>query len=86
MLCLSGFELYSRGVPLNIRHKYRKQFMFTAGLRQYKWNTIKIRLPRLIINASYGTNFATIHDFFISQLKKLAVFERLFWHCRCREV
>ena len=45
MLCLSGFELYSRVVPLNIRHKYRRQFMLTAGLRQYKWNTIKIRLP-----------------------------------------
>ena len=49
MLCLSGFELYSRVVPLNIRHKYRRQFMLsgmlTAGLRQYKWNTIEIRLP-----------------------------------------
>ena len=45
------------------------QFMLSAAVRE--WNTIKIRLLRLIINAPYGTNFATILDFFISQLKKL---------------
>ena len=47
MLCLSCFELYSRVVPLNIRHKYRRQFMLTAGLWQY---TVFIRIsaqPRI---------------------------------------
>ena len=31
-----------------------------------KWNTIKIRFPRLIINTPYGSNFMIILDFFIS--------------------
>ena len=35
-----------------------------------KWNTIKIRLPRLIINMPYGSNFMTILDVFISHWKK----------------
>ena len=39
-------------------------------LQQYKWNTIKIRLPQLIINVSYGSNFMTILDFFINCEKK----------------
>ena len=41
-----------------------------AVLQQCKWNTIKIRLPRLIINAPCGSNFMTILDFFISRCKK----------------
>ena len=28
-------------------------------LQQYKWNTIKIQLPRLIINAPYCSNFVS---------------------------
>ena len=36
-------------------------------LQQFKWNTIKIRLPRLIIKAFYGSNILTILDFFISR-------------------
>ena len=59
-------------------------------LNQHKWNTIKLLLPRLIINAPYGLNFWL----FRQSLKKLAVVERLFWHlgkrcsgrCFCREV
>ena len=35
-------------------------------LQQNKWNTIEIRLPRLIINAPYGSNFKTIPDVFVS--------------------
>ena len=35
-------------------------------LQQYKWNTIKIRLPRLIIKVPYKSTFMTIRDFFIS--------------------
>ena len=46
----------------NIRLQYRRQFMLTAALF-YKWNTIKIRLPRLITNAPYGSNIMTILDF-----------------------
>ena len=41
-------------------------------------HTIKIRFTRLIIGP-YGSNFATIFDHFISQLKKLVVVERLLW-------
>ena len=41
-------------------------------------DTIKIRLPRLIIG-QYESNFATVFDHFISQLKKLVVVERLLW-------
>ena len=44
-------------------------------LQQYKWNTIKIRLPQLIINVSYGSNFMTIRDFLINCEKKTG-------HCR----
>ena len=63
-------------------------------LQQYKWNTIKIRLPQLIINVSYGSNFMTILDFFINCEKKNWPLSRLFWQlgtrfndrCRCREV
>ena len=59
-------------------------------LSQYKWNTIKLLLPRLIINPPYGLNFWL----FRQSLKKLAVVERSFWHlgkrcsgrCFCREV
>ena len=36
-----------------------------CSLQQYKWITIKIRLPRLITNAPYGSNFMTILDSFI---------------------
>ena len=36
-------------------------------LQQFKWNTIKIRLPRLIIKAFYGSNILTILDFFTSR-------------------
>ena len=38
-------------------------------LQQHKWNTIKILLKRLTINAPYGSNSVTILDFFISRLK-----------------
>ena len=44
-------------------------------LQQYKWNTIKLQLPQLIINVSYGSNFMTILDFFMNCEKKLAVVE-----------
>ena len=47
-------------------------------LQQYKWNKIRIRLPRLTINAPYGSNFITILEFFISRRKKKTG--------RCREV
>ena len=43
--------------------------------QQYKWNTIKIRLPRSIFNVPYGSNFATILDYFISRLKKVTFVE-----------
>ena len=43
--------------------------------QQYKWNTIKIRLPQSIFNVPYGSNFATILDYFISRLKKVAFVE-----------
>ena len=36
-------------------------------LQQFKWNTIKIRLPRLIIKAFYGSKILTILDFFTSR-------------------
>ena len=39
-------------------------------LQQYKWNTIKIGLPRLIINAPYGSSSMIILDLFISRRKK----------------
>ena len=65
----------------NIRYKYRDNLCL---LQQYKWNKIKMRLPWLIINAPHGSNFMTILDFFISRLKKPAVFERLFWQLRTR--
>ena len=45
-------------------------------MQQYKWNTIKIRLLRLIINALYESNFTVIFYFFISAGIKLAVVER----------
>ena len=35
-------------------------------LQQYKCNTIKIPMPRLIINVPYESSFMTILDFFIS--------------------
>ena len=38
-------------------------------LQQYKWNTIKIGLPRFIINAPYGSRSMIIHVF-ISRRKK----------------
>ena len=47
-------------------------------LRQYKWNTIKIQLLQLIINAPYGVNFMSILTF-SSVTKKESVIERLFW-------
>ena len=47
----------------NILYKYRRH---VSSLQQYKWNTIKIRLLRLIVNALYESNFMTILDFFIS--------------------
>ena len=47
-------------------------------LRQHKWNTIKIRLLQLIINAPYGVNFMSILTF-SSVTKKESVIERLFW-------
>ena len=36
-------------------------------LQKYKWNTIKIRLPRLMIDVPYASNFMTILDLFISR-------------------
>ena len=56
-------------------------------------DTIKIRLPRLII-APQGSNFTTNFAHIISQLKKLAVVERLLWQlgtpftgrCCCKEI
>ena len=61
-------------------------------LQQYEWNTIKI--PLLIINVSYRSNFMTILDFFFSCWKKLTFVKRLFGqlgtsfsgHCCCREM
>ena len=47
----------------SIYYKYCRQF---SSLQQYKWNTIKVRLLRLIVNMLYGSNFMTILDFFIS--------------------
>ena len=47
----------------NILYKYRRH---VSSLQQYKWNTIKIRLLQLIINALYESNFMTILAFFIS--------------------
>ena len=44
---------------------------------EYKWSTIKIQLPRLIINSPYASNVMTILDFFIGRLKKTG---------RCQEV
>ena len=46
-------------------------------LQQYKWNTIKIGLPRLIINAPYGSSSMIIH-FFISRRKKWLLFTGYF--------
>ena len=62
-------------------------------LRQYKWNTIKIRLPQLRSNAPYGVNFMSILTF-SSVAKRESIIERLFWqlgtcfsgHCRYGEV
>ena len=45
-------------------------------MQQYKWNTIKIQLLQLIINALYESNLMVISDFFISVEIKLAVVER----------
>ena len=36
-------------------------------LQKYKWNTIKIRWPRLLIGVPYASNFMTILDLFISR-------------------
>ena len=47
-------------------------------LQQYKWNTIKIGLLRLIINASYGSSSMIILDFFISRRKKWLLFTGYF--------
>ena len=38
-------------------------------LQQYKWNTIKIRLLRLVIHAPYGSNLMTNLHVFISRWK-----------------
>ena len=38
-------------------------------LQHYKWNTIKIRLLRLVIHAPYGSNLMTNLDVFISRWK-----------------
>ena len=88
MLCISSCLLsqvpYYRGSDV--------QFTLSAAVRD--WNTIKIRLLRLIINAPYGTNFATILDFSISQMKKNCLFREVilavstFFNglCRCREI
>ena len=61
--------------------KYDKTSMWFVTLAisiadNWALDTIKIRLPRLIIG-QYESNFATIFDHFISQLKKLVVVERL---------
>ena len=66
-----------------------KQAMFTTVrycrqctlclLQQYKWNTVNIQLPGLIIKVPYRSNCRTILAFFISFFKKLAIIERLFW-------
>ena len=47
-------------------------------LQQYKWNTIKIGLPRLIINAPYGSSSMIILDFFISRRKNWPLFTGYF--------
>ena len=52
-------------------------------LQQYKWNTIKIRLPRLIIKVPYKSTFMTILDFFISPWKKWPLLRGNFGSCGC---
>ena len=47
-------------------------------LQQYKWNTIKIGLPRLIINAPYGSSSMIILDFFSSRRKNWPLFTGYF--------
>ena len=39
--------------------------------QMYRWNTIKIWFPRLIINVLHGSNFMTILYFFIGRWKNL---------------
>ena len=48
-----------------IRYKYRR--LNLCLLQQYKWSTIKIQLPRLIMNSPYASNVMTTLDFFISR-------------------
>ena len=59
-------------------------------LHQYKWNTIQIRLPRLIIKAPYGLNVMTRPFLTFSQVPcrevVLALRTRFSGHYRCREV
>ena len=47
-------------------------------LQQYKWNTFKIGLPRLIINAPYESSSMIILDFFISRRKNWPLFTGYF--------
>ena len=47
-------------------------------LQQYKWNTIKLGLLRLIINAPYGSSSMIILDFFISRRKNWPLFTGYF--------
>ena len=48
-----------------IHYKYRR--LNLCLLQQYKWSTIKIQLPRLIINAPCASNVMTTLDFFIGR-------------------
>ena len=60
-----------------VRYNYCRQCTLCL-LQQYKWNTVNIQLPGLIIQVPYRSNCRTILDFFISSFKKLAIIERLF--------
>ena len=73
----------NQNVNVTKRATFVKNFNLCL-LQQYKWNTIKIRLLRLIINAPYESNFMTILGFFINRLKKLDVVESR-GRCRWRE-
>ena len=51
-----------------VRYNYCRQCTLCL-LQQYKWNTVNIQLPGLIIQVPYRSNCRTILDFFISSLK-----------------
>ena len=87
---------YKTSKVRSIRCKYRTQFgllPLAYIMQQYKWNTIKIRLLRLIINALYESNFTVIFLLFHQCRNKTSRFREV-WQlgtrfsgcCRCGEV